>query len=75
MKIKNPKSKTPLCPYCRKSMSIEMKKMENNPFFPFCSQRCNLADLDKWFSAEYSIEQPLGELTDEQLGDLPDQEE
>ncbi len=56
-------------------MSIEMKKMENNPFFPFCSQRCKLADLDKWFSAEYSIEQPLGELNDEQLGDLPEVEE
>lgn len=53
-------------------MSFEMKKMENNRFFPFCSQRCKLADLDKWFSGEYSIEQPLEELTDEQFADLPE---
>ena len=72
MKIKNQKSKIPVCPYCRKSMSIEMKKMENNPFFPFCSNQCKLADLDKWFSDEYSIEQPISELTDDQLEDLPE---
>ena len=62
----------PTCPYCKKNMTVEMKRIENNPFFPFCSKNCKFADLDKWFSGEYSIEQPLGELTDEQLGDLPE---
>ncbi len=81
MKIQNPKSlsgyngeKVLICPYCKKDMPVEMKRMENNSFFPFCSQRCKFADLDKWFSGEYSIEQDLEELTDEQLDDLPEAE-
>ncbi len=29
------------------------------PFFPFCSERCQLLDLGKWFDEEHRIEQPL----------------
>jgi len=56
-------------------MPVEMKRIENNSFFPFCSKRCKFADLDKWFSGEYSIEQSLDKLTEEQLDDLPEPED
>jgi endogenous inhibitor of DNA gyrase (YacG/DUF329 family) len=29
------------------------------PFFPFCSERCKLIDLGKWFDGEHRIEDPL----------------
>jgi len=38
------------CPICRKKTA-----WENNPFRPFCSERCRLMDLGKWASDEYRI--------------------
>jgi len=38
------------CPYCGKETNIE-----GNPFRPFCSERCKLIDLGRWFSGTYSI--------------------
>lgn len=38
------------CPRCQK-----MTPWENNPFRPFCSERCRLIDLGKWASDEYAI--------------------
>ena len=38
------------CAYCRREIS-----QENNPFFPFCSERCRLIDLDKWLSGDYVV--------------------
>ncbi len=38
------------CPTCR----VEAKK-EDNKFFPFCCERCQLIDLGQWFSEEYRI--------------------
>ncbi len=32
---------------------------EVNPFVPFCSERCKLADLGAWFSEKHSITRPL----------------
>jgi endogenous inhibitor of DNA gyrase (YacG/DUF329 family) len=26
--------------------------------FPFCSERCKMADLDRWFTEDYSISRP-----------------
>ncbi len=52
-------------------MSPGQKSLEHNPFFPFCSERCKLADLHKWLCGEYAIEQPLSELSPEQLDALP----
>jgi tRNA A37 threonylcarbamoyladenosine biosynthesis protein TsaE/endogenous inhibitor of DNA gyrase (YacG/DUF329 family) len=31
----------------------------DNPFFPFCSERCKLADLGAWFSEAHKITRPL----------------
>lgn len=40
-----------ICPICKKKTS-----WEENPWKPFCSERCKLIDLGKWVSEEYKIE-------------------
>ncbi len=41
------------CPICKKEASPE------NPFFPFCSERCKLIDLGNWASEKYVISTPV----------------
>lgn len=38
------------CPTCGKQ--VEWK---DNPFRPFCSERCQLVDLGKWVEGEYRV--------------------
>jgi uncharacterized protein len=38
------------CPTCNKQV-----EWEDNPFRPFCSERCKLVDLSKWVSEEYRV--------------------
>jgi endogenous inhibitor of DNA gyrase (YacG/DUF329 family) len=38
------------CPTCNRQV-----EWQNNPFRPFCSERCKLVDLDKWVSDEYRV--------------------
>jgi hypothetical protein len=38
------------CPTCRRETTYE-----GNPFRPFCSERCQLIDLDNWLSERYRI--------------------
>jgi hypothetical protein len=38
------------CPYCRKETT-----WEENPFRPFCSERCRLIDLGQWAAEEYRL--------------------
>ena len=44
------------CPICK---TVIEEKPEEQPFRPFCSQRCKLADLDNWLSGTYRISTPL----------------
>jgi endogenous inhibitor of DNA gyrase (YacG/DUF329 family) len=39
------------CPICKKKTT-----WEENPWRPFCSERCKLIDLGKWAAEEYRIE-------------------
>jgi endogenous inhibitor of DNA gyrase (YacG/DUF329 family) len=39
------------CPTCGR----EAHYAENNPFRPFCSERCRLIDLGAWLSEQRSI--------------------
>lgn len=39
------------CPICRR-----ITTWEENPWRPFCSERCKLIDLGKWALEEYRIE-------------------
>lgn len=42
------------CPTCRKK-----GEWFEDRFGPFCSERCKLVDLGKWFNAEHVISEPL----------------
>lgn len=44
---------TARCPYCRKRTSDATPAAAEQ--FPFCSRRCRMADLDRWFSEDYAI--------------------
>ena len=45
------------CPTCRKET-----EWENNPYRPFCSDRCQLIDLGAWIDERYRIPQESDEL-------------
>jgi uncharacterized protein len=38
------------CPTCNRQV-----QWQDNPFRPFCSERCQLIDLSKWVSEEYRV--------------------
>jgi endogenous inhibitor of DNA gyrase (YacG/DUF329 family) len=38
------------CPICGKPV-----EWQDNPFRPFCSERCKLVDLGRWVTEEYSV--------------------
>jgi len=38
------------CPYCKKPAG-----WENNPWRPFCSERCKMTDLELWAMGKYKI--------------------
>lgn len=40
-------------------------------FGPFCSKRCKLLDLGKWFSEEHKVSEPLRPGHFAQFEDLP----
>jgi endogenous inhibitor of DNA gyrase (YacG/DUF329 family) len=50
------------CPICKK-----MTTWEENPYRPFCSERCKLIDLGKWADEEYKVEG--GETDEEEAGE------
>jgi len=39
------------CPICKKPTDTS----KNNPFRPFCSERCRLLDLGTWASGDYRV--------------------
>ncbi len=54
------------CPTCK-----EKTEWQNNPFRPFCSERCKFIDLGTWESEEYIIEGKL----DDETGHKPSEKE
>lgn len=63
------------CPTCNRQV-----EWENNPFRPFCSERCKLVDFDKWVSEEYRVagkpatsEQETDEGAQEVIGETEDE--
>lgn len=56
------------CPSCKKKSA-----WEDNPFRPFCSERCKMSDLGKWAAEEYRIEcESEDESEDEKKEDVND---
>ncbi len=51
------REKTWKCCHCGKVIA------RDDPFFPFCGQRCKMADLGRWMLEDYTISEPL---TDEE---------
>ncbi len=49
-----------LCPICKRNVS-----WQDNPFRPFCSERCKLIDLDNWLQERYRA--PAGPVRSEEL--------
>ena len=54
------------CPTCKKEGDWFA-----GPYGPFCSKRCRLVDLGKWFSEENAISEPLRAEHLEEFADLP----
>jgi endogenous inhibitor of DNA gyrase (YacG/DUF329 family) len=54
------------CPTCKKSGDWFAGE-----YGPFCSKRCKLVDLGKWFNAEHAISEPLRPEHFEKYADLP----
>ena len=53
------------CPSCKQ----EVRTRPENPYFPFCSDRCRAVDLGKWLGGEYRITQRDAE--EDEDGDVP----
>ena len=46
-----------LCPQCKTPVPVLAELRP--PGFPFCSERCKMVDLGKWFSEEYVVPAPI----------------
>ncbi len=46
------------CPTCKKPVNNQ------DPDFPFCSDRCRVIDLGKWASGAYVISSPVQDTSD-----------
>lgn len=55
------------CPHCGKKNTYQL----DNPFRPFCSERCKLIDLGKW--ADESNKIPGPSITEQDLENLDEQ--
>jgi uncharacterized protein len=47
-----PSEQTMKCPICKKDVAIQ------DPWMPFCSERCKLIDLGNWADEKYVISTP-----------------
>lgn len=52
------------CPVCKKEAA-----WKDNPFRPFCSERCRIIDLGKWASEEYRIPGEKKDVPEEEIGE------
>ncbi|MDI6449819.1 DNA gyrase inhibitor YacG [Anaerobaca lacustris] len=44
------------CPTCRRQLYVPATDASGRTkFFPFCSERCRLIDLNAWLDADYRI--------------------
>ncbi len=57
-------SKEIKCPICKKNA-----RWDDNPFRPFCSERCRLMDLGRWAYEEYRIPGEKKDIHDENAGE------
>lgn len=53
------------CSICKKSISYAGKLPA---LYPFCSERCKLIDLGRWFNEQYTIDR---DVTPDDVAELP----
>lgn len=46
-----------ICPICK--TAVESRDLPSDKLFPFCSRKCKMIDLGKWFDGEYRISHEL----------------
>jgi endogenous inhibitor of DNA gyrase (YacG/DUF329 family) len=51
------------CRYCHRR--IDVKDPVHAKYFPFCSDRCKMAELGLWFQDKYVLSRDIDEGTDE----------
>jgi endogenous inhibitor of DNA gyrase (YacG/DUF329 family) len=44
-----------LCPICKQPIAEPKQDEELPSYFPFCSDRCKLVDLNRWLTGKYQI--------------------
>ena len=57
------------CPTCNKKMVWDT----NNPYRPFCSERCKLIDFGAWANEEHKIPGKLSDISEKDLDLLMDE--
>lgn len=63
------KSRTVVCPGCGTALAWS----QDNPWRPFCSERCKLIDLGQWATGAYRIPQEDADDGQTQSGDQPEE--
>jgi uncharacterized protein len=52
------------CPTCD-----QLVKWQDNPYRPFCSERCKLIDFGRWANEEYRVPGAAAQLPEEEAGE------
>jgi len=56
-----PESGKGKCSRCK----AERDTLENNKYYPFCSEKCKLVDLWGWMNEEYNISESLPNINED----------
>jgi endogenous inhibitor of DNA gyrase (YacG/DUF329 family) len=51
------------CRYCGRA--LDPARPDHARYWPFCSDRCQMADLGHWFEGRYVISRPLDQAADD----------
>jgi endogenous inhibitor of DNA gyrase (YacG/DUF329 family) len=57
------------CRYC--GARLRATDAEHKRFWPFCSDRCKMAELGLWFEGRYVLSRPVNEVADDAAGGEP----
>ncbi len=58
-----------VCPTCGRTFTYE--RIDGHPTYPFCSERCRLAELGAWFDARYVVSRGLDPAEAEDMEEAP----
>ena len=51
------------CRYCGRP--LDAGNADHAKFWPFCSERCKMAELGLWFQDRYAISRPVDQVADD----------